>query len=105
MTLWALALVLVVLKGSLTCLTALWANSADDNLMIFFLFFPQRIDFEISCKSSPQEKTVLGILCKLSPKEKKGFGILCKLSPKEKKGFGILCKFGDNLHKVSKPFF
>ena len=31
--------------------TMLWANSADDKLIIFFLFFfPQKIDFDISCK-------------------------------------------------------
>ena len=34
--------------------TTLWANSADDKLMIFFLFF-QKIGFVISCKLSSKE--------------------------------------------------
>ena len=49
--------------------TNLWAKSADDKLMIFFLIFPrksalrfhvnhitQKISFEMSCKLSPKEK-------------------------------------------------
>ena len=38
--------------------TTLWANSADDKLIIFFLFLPE-IGFDISCKLSPLE-----IICK-----------------------------------------
>ena len=34
--------------------TTLWANSADDTLMILFLF-SQEIGFDISCKCSPME--------------------------------------------------
>ena len=30
----------------------LWANSADDKLMICFLYFSQNIGFDLSCKSS-----------------------------------------------------
>ena len=33
--------------GSYTCMYTLWANSADAKL-IFFLFFPQKIDIDIS---------------------------------------------------------
>ena len=41
----------------MTTLHNLPANSADDKLMIFFLFFffPQKTDFNISCKLSPPE--------------------------------------------------
>ena len=34
--------------------TSFCANSADDNLVIFFLFFPET-GFDISCKLSPVE--------------------------------------------------
>ena len=34
--------------------TALWANTADDKLMIFFHFFPQKIGSDLSCKLSPK---------------------------------------------------
>ena len=37
--------------------STLWANSANDKLMIFFLF-SQKISFEISCKLSPQEEPI-----------------------------------------------
>ena len=33
--------------------TTLWADSADDKVIIFF--FPQKIGFDISCKLSPKE--------------------------------------------------
>ena len=33
----------------------LWANSATNKLMIFFLFFSQKIGFDISSKLSPKE--------------------------------------------------
>ena len=35
-------------------LTTLWANSVDDKLVMFFLFF-QKTGFDISCKLSPLE--------------------------------------------------
>ena len=35
-------------------LSTLWANS--DSLMIFFVFFPQKIDFDIPCSLFPKEK-------------------------------------------------
>ena len=35
--------------------TTPWANSADDKLMIFFLFSPTKIGFDISCKLSSKE--------------------------------------------------
>ena len=41
-----------VVIGILT-ITTLWANSADDRLMTFFLYFSQKTGFDISCKSSP----------------------------------------------------
>ena len=34
-------------------LTMLWANSADDKLMIFFSFFPENRILYISCRLSP----------------------------------------------------
>ena len=33
----------------------LWANSADDKLMVFFLNFSEKIGFDISCKLFPEE--------------------------------------------------
>ena len=35
--------------------TTLWANSADNKLMIIFFIFSQKTGFEISCKLSPLE--------------------------------------------------
>ena len=36
--------------------TALWANSADDKLVIFsFFFFSHKIGFDFLCKFSPKE--------------------------------------------------
>ena len=32
----------------------LWAKTADDKLIFFFLFFPEN-SFDISCKMSPEE--------------------------------------------------
>ena len=40
--------IFIVSRSSLTFIT-LWANSADDKLMVFFLFY-QKIGFDISCK-------------------------------------------------------
>ena len=39
---------------TLTFIT-LWANSADDEFIIFFSYFPQKQGFDISCKLSPLE--------------------------------------------------
>ena len=36
-------------------LTTLWTNSADDKLVIIFLFFPENTGFDILCKLSPLE--------------------------------------------------
>ena len=43
-----------VVTGRLT-FTALWANSADDKLMIFFLFFTIKQVLTFVCKLSPME--------------------------------------------------
>ena len=40
---------------SILIFTTLWAKSADDKLMIFFLTFFQKTAFDISCKLSPME--------------------------------------------------
>ena len=47
---------LITKHSSTKCLTftPLWANSADDKLMIFFLIFPET-GFDISCKLSSME--------------------------------------------------
>ena len=59
------------------------ANSADDNLIIFFSYLSQKIVFDISFKLSQNlsQKIVFDISCKLSP------------------------SIGDNLHEISKPIF
>ena len=36
-------------------ITTLWANSADDKLMIFFSLFLQKTGFDTACKLSPLE--------------------------------------------------
>ena len=33
--------------------TIVWADSADDKLMIFFSYFSQKLDFDISCQLTP----------------------------------------------------
>ena len=46
------------LKEILHCnslFTTLWANSADDKLVIFFLYFSQKTGFDFSCKLSPKQ--------------------------------------------------
>ena len=50
--------------------TTLWANSADDKLVIFFLFC-QKTGFYISCKLSPMETICIKCLILFSGKNKK----------------------------------
>ena len=45
--------------------TGLWANAADDKLVIFFLF-SRKTGFDISCKLSPMETICLKCQIKFS---------------------------------------
>ena len=66
-----------ILNGALTFAT-LWFNSADDKLMIVFLFFSKKIGFDISCKLSPQETICKKYQNLLSGKNKKYiFNVVC----------------------------
>ena len=53
-----------------------WANSVDDKLMLFYLFFPLKTGFGISCKLSPLETICMKCQNLFSGKnEKKKFNI------------------------------
>ena len=67
------------LNGCLT-LSTLWANSADNKLVIFFLIFYWKIGFDISCKLSPKEA-----IC-----------MKCQIP---------FCLLGDSKYEMSNPFF
>ena len=56
--------------------TMLWADSADDKLIIFFSYFSYELGSDTSCKLSPRET-----IC-----------MKCQI-------------LGDNLHEVSDPIF
>ena len=64
-------------------LTLLWADSADDKLIIFFLFFSQKIGFDISYKLSPWEIICMKCQILFSGKNKKNISEFCllKFSP------------------------
>ena len=47
-------------KNNPLAITTLWTISADNKLMNFFLFCPQKIDLDISCKMSPKEPIFWG---------------------------------------------
>ena len=44
--------------------TSLWANSADDKLMLFFFYFSQKTGFDISCKLCQWSRIILAIFVK-----------------------------------------
>ena len=67
----------------------LWTNSADAKL-IFFVFCPPKIGFDISCKFSPKIKKIgFDISCKLSPRRQ----FACKLSPRRQFAWNIKAYF------------
>ena len=41
----------------------LQANAADDKLIYFFFNFPQKIEFDISCKLSPSPQETISMKC------------------------------------------
>ena len=53
----------------------LWANSADDRLIIYLLF-PLKIGFDTSCKLSPKETICMRCLILFSGENKKFFKML-----------------------------
>ena len=59
----------------------LWANLADDKLIVSVLFFLQKVGFNISCKLSPQETS------KLSPQETICLKCQCLFSGMNKKKY------------------
>ena len=79
-----------ILASCLT-FTTLWPNSADDKLMIFFLFFFQKTGFDMSCKLSPM-KTGFDISYKLSLLETICMKSLILFSGKNDKVFqNVIC--------------
>ena len=69
-------------------LTSPWANSADNKLVIFFLFFPyfsQLTGFDISCKLSPLETICMKYQIQFSGKNKEKISKCCllKILPRE----------------------
>ena len=63
----------IIMNGHLT-LTTLWADSADDKLMIIFLFF-KKTGYDISCKLSPVETICIKCQNLFSKKNKKNISM------------------------------
>ena len=54
-------------------LTTPWANSADDQLAIFFSYISQQIGFDMSCKPSPLETLCMECQILFSEKNKEKY--------------------------------
>ena len=82
----------VVLIGALTFNTTLWANSADEKLVMFFLFFPTKQDL------SPMKTVFKKCLILFSGKNKKKyFKMSAEILPKH---YGlILRRLGKNFSR------
>ena len=77
----------------------LWAKSTDD-ILKYFLIFPQKTGFDISCKLSPKE---ISLIFFFYCSKKIRFDFLCKLSPLLRRQFALNVK-SYFLGKIRKLF-